>query len=236
MDIKFLLTVGILSSLTAGCGGGGGGSPAATITTAVPVVTTAPTPTLAVAGPVVPIELAIAGLYSVSRHFERTETDAKGNVYVGTADITVNADTLFERATAKRTDVRRNLTKNGVSLQASSESDFFLVSPYRVVGTQSNDTSLYIIASGQVPLPATGKPGDSGYFYDSTFYDSPAKNLVLATATNRWEIAADTPTSVLFCVNSVITFTQGAGNATKSECYQINTAGNVFGIGFKVPS
>ena len=225
-----MILAAVATVLVSACGGGNGGSGGAAVASP-PVIA----PTIQ-AGPTVPIEAAISSLYASAHTFNRTETDPRnGNIYNVAADFIVGADAIVDGLSVKSSNVVRAITKNGAPFQSSSEIRYFSLNPYRLIGIQSRDSSLYLAASGQVPLPATGKPGDAGVFYSATTYDSVGKNIVLSTETQRWTIDADTPTTVRFCINSVTSIATVAGNVSKSDCYKIDSQGNVVGIGFTVP-
>lgn len=248
------------SILVAGCGGGGGGGsdtpasvtpppvtappvttpPVTTPPVTTPPVTTPPVTTPPVSGdtgPTVPLEAAISSLYSTTRTFSRTETDPRnGDIYDVKADYVVGANTTFENVAVKTVNITRNIKKNGVQFSSSSQNDFFQASPYRLIGTTFPSSPVYVVASSQVALPVTAKPGDSGKFYDTLTYDSANKNLVLAGSSLSWAVTADTATTVTFCVNSINVVAQVPGATTRSDCYKIDTTGTVQSIGFSIPT
>ena len=235
MKTMILTLATVATALLGGCGGGGGGGgPTSTVPVSVaapPVANPGPT------GPTVLVEAAISSLYAQTHAYDRTETDPRnGNIYNVKATFTVGADSAIEGQAAKTSTITRNLTKNGVAFTSSAQTDYFQLAPYRLLGSRSPDSSLYLVASSQFPLPATGKPGDTGKFYTATVYDSVNKNVVLSTSVVSWAIGADTDASVTFCINGVTTVNQIAGTTSTSDCYKLNTTGNVIGIGFTVPN
>lgn len=248
--------------LLAGCGGGGGGgattasatpsSGSGTITAAGPTGAGAGTsastgagagagtiPVTGSSGPTVPIEPAISSLYSTPHHFDKPNNidPRNGDNYSVVADYTPGADTVFEGVAVKTVAITRDVTKTGTPLPRSSQTDFFQISPYKLIGTTfPGQNNFYVVASAQIALPPTGKPGDTGNFYNSTTYDSAAKNFVVATSTQTWKVSADTDTSVIFCIDSVVTTVGVAGTKTKSDCYRIDTNGTIPSIFFTVPN
>jgi hypothetical protein len=85
----------------------------------------------------------------------------------------------------------------------------------------------YTVAANQIAIPATGKAGDVGSL-STTTYSSNAKAVILATTTATWELQADTPSTAWLCVNTTVRPTTG-GTIIGSECYKINSNGNVVG-------
>ena len=200
------------------CGGGGGGT-----STGAPVAVQLPPVTVAASGPTIALDAAFTNLYAAPHNFDRTETDpATGTTYRGVADFAVGPDTTKEGNVVKSATVRRALIKNGTVIRQSSEVSYFQTVPYKLIATQSLDSSLYQVVSGQNPLPTEAKAGQSGQFYNATVYDSAEKKTVLSTSTYKWEIKADTATSLIFCVNSTTTVPNVPGTATDSDCYRVN--------------
>ncbi len=224
MNFKFLAVSVLCSQVLAACGGGGsstnaGASAAAPM--AVAAVSDPSTPTIAV-------DATITDLYAAPHNFDRTETDpGTGNVYIALADFSVGPDTTIEGTGVKSASVRRALIKNGVVIQGSSEISYFQTAPYKLIATQSLDSPLYQVVSGQSTLPTEGRAGQSGPFYNATFYDSPAKKTVVSTSTYTWQILADTATTLTFCINSTTTFPNVPGTFTNADCYKVNAPDGV---------
>ena len=230
MSIKHLWFLAAVSILVSGCGGGGSGETPGSVATPTSVVPT-------VAGPTVPLEAAISALFSTTRTYTRTETGLNnGDVYDFEASYVMGAPTSFEGTQVRTVSVTHSIKKNGAQFSTSSQNDYFLASPYRLIGTTLQNSSVYVVASGQIPLPATAKPGDSGKFYDTITYDSASKKTVLATSSLSWAVTADTATTVTFCVNSVNVVSQIPGSTNRSDCYKVDTAGTVPMVGFTLPT
>ena len=235
MNLRLLAISAICSPLLSACGGGGGGSAPGTN---LHVVQGPPL----VAGPVVAtvaIDSEISDLYTSPHHFDRSETDpATGNVYNVVADFAVGQDAVIEGVNTKSATVRRVVTKNGAPFQASSETRYFQVAPYKLIAVQSLDTPLYLLASAQKALPATAQAGQSDAFYNANVYESAQKQTVLSMSTYKWEVTpdpADVAASLTFCINSVTTIPGVSGSSSNSECYKVKQPGIVTGVGFTLP-
>ena len=185
----------------------------------------------------VPIESAITALYTINRNFRRTETaSGTADVYVFSRDFTVGAATTIENLVAGSVDITGSVIKNGALLTTSGQTDYFLTAPYRLISRKFSGNPLYLVASNQQALPATGKSGDTGKFYDAVTYDSSAKVNVVSTSTQTWAITPDTDTSVTFCIVSTTSIPQLAGTTSKSDCYKIGTNGTVTSVAFLLPN
>ena len=230
--IYFTAAIGFLLS---GCGGGGGsGAPTAPAVTPAPPVTVAPvTPVPQVI--VVQLNAAVSALYSLPHDFNNTVKSPAGDTYNARVVYSNIVDTNIESLAVKSVDIKRTILKNDAPLQSSSETSFFQLNPYRLVSSKSMDNPLYIVASNQVALPTTAKPGDSGAYYDSTTFDSTGKNLILSTAKHTWSLSSESATTVLFCDNSVISIAQISGTTTRADCYQIDTNSNVVSNRLVIP-
>ena len=184
-----------------------------------------------------PIESAIATLYSNTRHFERTIVDPKnGDTYVFTRDFTVGVNSNIENVPVRTIDIAGAVTRNGVPAGKSAQTDYFQLNNYRLIAQKFAGSPLYVVASNQQPLPATGKPGDSGKFYDAITYESTGKGVVLATSSQTWNITPDTDTSVTFCIVSTSVLQPFSTVSTKSDCYKIDTTGFVTSVSFSLPN
>ena len=261
VNTKFLAVSAAIVTLLAGCGGGGGGTSAPASTTggtagggtsgavssggttggtATGTTTGSIAPgSGATTGPTVPINAAITNLYATSHHYDKPNNidPRNGDNYGVVADYTPGGDTSFEGVAAKTVTISRTVTKNGAAFSQSSQIDYFKIGPYTLGGTTyPSPNNLYVVASSQVPLPVTGTVGNSGQFYNSTTYATSAKGTPVATSTATWAITADTDTTVIFCINSVTTVTGVAGTKSASDCYRIDTLGNIPSIFFSVPN
>lgn len=235
MNLRLLAISAICSPLLGACGGGGGGSAPASNP---PVLQGPPV----VAGPAVAtvaIDAAISDLYTSPHHFDRSETDpSTGNVYNVVADFAVGPDAVVEGVSTKSATVKRVVTKNGAPFQASSETRYFQVAPYRLIAVQSLDSPLYLLASAQKALPTTAQAGQSDAFYNANVYESAQKQTVLSMSTYKWEVTpdpADISASLTFCINSVTTIPGVPGSSANAECYKVKQPGTVSGVGFTVP-
>lgn len=238
MKIKSLVVSILCAQGLVACGGGGTSAAPPGVGDPAPT----PVPTQAVAGPVVRIDAAIANLYLAPHHFERTETVPTTNItYNGVADFSTGADVSVEGANVKSASVQRSLTKaDGTAVRKSSEISYFQSAPYRLIATQSLDSSYYQVVSQQVALPDTSKAGDSGAFYNATVYESSAKKTVLSTSKYTWTVSADSADSLTFCVNSITISPAVPGTVANSECYKVSTSNatvpdTVIAVSFTVP-
>lgn len=228
-SIKSVAVTGLTLAFTlavTSCGGGGGGSGSV-----VP-----PSGGLPVGSPTVLVDSALSALFATVHNFDQTETDpVSRDVFAVKATFVPGPDFFFEGIAVKTADVTRNLSRNNVPFPTLTERTYFQLNPYKLIGTTFPGSSLYVVASNQLPLPVNGKAGDSGKFYDTTTYDSSSKTVVLARSSRTWQINADTATTVNLCVNSTTTVTNVPGTTVKFECYKVDSSGNIVSIAFSIP-
>lgn len=230
--MKFSLanTALLTAVFLAGCGGGGLSADSAT-SPAAPVAT----PPTSV-GPTVALDAAISALYSTNQTYSRVETDPRtGSIYTVTGVFSDVSDTTIENIAVKSVDITRTILKDGTLYRSSSETSYFLTSPYRLIASRFNGSTTYIVASNQMALPTTARPGDAGKFYDLKVYDSPAKGNLLTNISQSWTVAADSATTVSFCVNSLVAVPQSPGITGVPVCVKIDTSGKVAMLGFNIP-
>ena len=250
MNTKRIAISAAVLMLLAGCGGGGGGTSApatsgggtggvSTTTTSgtdttvgaggtsgtAPTTTTTSTST----GPIVKIEPVISKLYEKGQFFAKQDNVVGSDTYGVTVQYTHEADSTFEGAPTATESIKRDVTKNGSFLSSTTQFDYFKLGPFTMLGRyvpNPNAAVTYYVAipSTQVPLPATGKPGDSGDFYTSSMYRNPTDKTLIGYSRQTWKITADTDTSVLFCINSVTTVNP---TRTTQECYKITTSDEI---------
>lgn len=228
---SFLLATAI-GVLLSGCGGGGGGGSEAS---AVPAPVATPPATPSTTPIVIQLNAAISALFGLPHDFNNTVKSANGDTFDARVAYSNIVDTNIENQVVKSVDIKRTVSKNGSPFFSSAETSFFQLSSYRLVATKTPDNPLYVVASNQITLPPTAKPGDSGAFYNATTYDSIGKNVVLSTAVHGWSVAAESATTVLFCDNSTVTVAQVSGTTTRSDCYQIDADSNVVSNRLVIP-
>lgn len=257
MNTKQIAVSATFLTLLAGCGGGGGGgsSPSAQTPTGSPGSTTpggsgtttggtgtgtgagSTTTTTAATGPIVPIEQALINLYTAGKAFNRTNVIGN-DTYVVMATYTNTGAGNFEGAPVTKESIVRYVTKNGSFFYSSDQTDYFETAPaFKIDGRLfPNQAASYYVtsASSFTKLPAFGKPGDSGSFYTATIYDSSNKSVTIGTATQTWNVAADTSSSALFCINTILQI--GSNSTTQDDCYKITTTGEVPSVLFSTPN
>ena len=253
MNVKILLLSALCSQLLVACGGGGGStsptpSAVGTTPTSTTPTATAPTDSTASLGPGITIDAAFSDLYTSQHNFKTTETDpSTGISYNAKADFLPGPDTTIEGVRAKSASVQRTLrqdSETGPIVRQTSEIQYFLTNPYKLIAVQSLDSPrLYRVASAQQdlpPFPTLSYAGQSAAFYNATDWDSAQKNQIVFTSTNQWATTADSPSTLTFCVNSTTMSPLVTGTAKGSDCYKVQaaTAGKpsiVLGVGFVVP-
>ena len=240
MNVKILLLSALCSQLLVACGGGGGSTSPAPAPP--PPAPTDPTASL---GPGITIDAAFSNLFTVAHFYQTTEKDPATNIsYNAVADFRPGPDTMIEGVLAKSASVQRTLRQDsatGPIVRQTSEIQYFLTEPYKLIAVQSLDNPrLYRVASVQKNLPALAYAGEKAAFYNATDWDSAQKNQIVFTSTNQWAITADSQTTLTFCINSTTMSPLIPGTALASDCYKVQATVNgtpsvVVGVGFVVP-
>jgi hypothetical protein len=176
-------------------------------------------------------------LYTAGKTFNRINTIG-ADTYVVMATYVNMGGTTFEGAPVTGESIKRNVTKNGAPFFSSDQTDYYRTSPsFRIDGRSiPGAAASYFVSSptDYTKLPVTGKPGDSGPFYNATIYDSAAKTVTVGTSAQTWNITADSDTTVRFCIHTVITI--GNSATSQDDCYKIDTAGEIPSVLFSTPS
>lgn len=207
------------SLLVAACGGGGSDSSGT-------VTTTPPAPAVKT----YPIESAVTAFNTSSHTNTLTYTDSKGNVFTIEYSNAPGADASFNGQAAKTSVVTAVLKLNGALVETTSQTVYFQIAPFKVLGTLDSD-GLYSIAANQGTLPASAKVGDTGSFFTSTEYASASSSTIVSHTVGTWTLEANTADTAYFCKNDSITDnTVNAQPVTSSECYRVNAAGTVLGM------
>ena len=241
MNVKILLLSALCSQLLVACGGGGGSTSPAP---APPPP--APTDSTASLGPGITIDAAFSNLYEFPHLYKTIEKDPTTNIsYSAVAEFRPGLDATIEGVRAKSASVQRTLrqdSETGPIVRQTSEIQYFLTNPYKLIAVQSLDSSLYRVATEQQNLPALAYAGQSALFYNATDYFSASNRQVAYTSKNQWAITADpqTTANLTFCVNSTTMSPLVTGTATASDCYKVQATVNgtpsvVVGVGFVVP-
>ncbi len=144
------------------------------------------------------------------------------------------ADASFEGAL--RQALRETTTIIGGSENQTVVSTmYFSTNPFVDHGSVEQDGARSVLTpTGN--LPSFARVGDSGPLNTGTSYTDASKQVITATVTNTWSLDADTATTALACLRSVIRQVGAATPITGAQCWRIDTAGNVLGsqvtIGF----
>ena len=200
----------------AACGGGGGGS--------APPPTTSPTTQFSIAGAMT--------AYAQSAHsYNLATTDAQGNTYTAQINIAPGPGATLAGHATSTTNSSSIIKKNGAVIGTSSATAYFYPSPYELL-LERTSTGKCDVTRDRHTLPSSATIGQSGpfYAYDTWACDANLKALgfISESATTAvWSLAADTPATAWFCVNYT-TIEQFLGTrSTGSDCYKIDSAGNV---------
>jgi hypothetical protein len=179
-----VLTLTLLSALSA-CGGGGGGSTAST-------------------GPVASTETfqlrtAYVNYVTETRSLPFTVTGTtSGNSVTGSGTATQGALTsaTFESQAAqqKTTTITGSVTANSVTTPLSSTSTTYVDSNYNPLGSSGTD---YTVVTNGTSIPTTSRVNDTGTWYSTIRYTSSTKVTQRGTGTVSYVLEPDTASTAL---------------------------------------
>ncbi len=136
-------------------------------------------------------------------------------------------DMVFEGVTHK-SNLQTITMTGGNANTATSSTLYFKTGPYFGSGSLDVDGS-YTVSVRTGDLPTAAAVGASGLLSTDTVYANATKALVTATAVTTWSLEADTATTVLACLNSVVTERSPPDVSGQKVCFRINAAGDVAG-------
>lgn len=253
MNTKLIAVSATFLTLLAGCGGGGGGgsttpqagagangnagvSPAGAGSTTGGSANGGGNVGTTVTGPRVPIDKAIAELYTTGKSYSRPNNVNGVNLIVAATYMNtgvVNTD-------GAATSVKRKVTRSadGSTFYESDQTDSFTTGPFkinrRVLPGQAAES---FVTTSFKALPESGIPGESGDFYTANIFTSAQfGGGKIGMATYTWDISPDTEfplDAAIFCIRGTI---EVPGGTTKqSDCYKIlNKPSDL--RGFDIPS
>lgn len=207
---KSFLTVLGAAALTA-CGGGGD----------------APAGGAAISTATFPIETAFQSLINQSHNFNLTAT-YQGQSFLLSLARNPLANTSFEGAVRRATQSVGTLRSGGAVVNTISQISYFDLTAAKPVGSVSSDGS-YSLITALATFPSSTTVGMQGVGWTSVTYSDASKSIKTEDETLNWSLDADTTTTAWLCGNSVTHFTNGSSNVTSSECYKINTGGQILG-------
>lgn len=181
-----------------------------------------------------PIDAAASAWKQGSHSVSITATDSSNNTYTLNYSTTPGGASTFQGGAASTATTSSLLKKNGVLISSSSGTDYFQLSPFKPLGHVDATTNYATVVTSWTQLPATATVGQSGAFSTDTEYTSVGaigtKGSVVDTATTTWSLEADTASTAWFCLNQTVVYTASTPTLTESECYKLDTSGNVLAV------
>jgi hypothetical protein len=211
---ELLAALGLSVAALAGCGGGG--SHPANLSSA-------------------PGEAAINAYHQATHQTTLSAMDSSGNNYTLQLSSVPNAGTTtFEgNAPAYSTVDTVTIDANGMVAASSVGTSYFLLNPYVPLGQVSSTGTPYAVVTSSFPVPTTWNVGSSGPVSNLTFYHDSTKTAVDISETSTYSVEARNSTTLLVCLNSVLSNVTAQGTAdgqadgTGSACYSVDASGNM---------
>ena len=205
------VSAGCAALILSACGGGGDAGTAA--------------PTLDF-----PLASAIS-TYATTAHQFNLAGALDGVSYTLNYSQTPGAAASFEGKPASTAVQTVVLRANGVLALDTTSTSYFAANPYVVYGSIDPADGAYSVFTQTANFPPSARIGQTGAVGSSIDFVSFQNRVVTGTSTVSWSLEADTATTALFCLNTLI---PGPPSFTGSECYRLNANGVVSGLVLKV--
>lgn len=215
MKLRHLLTVTLLSTFLAACGGGGGGVPASPL----PVVST----------DTFQIKTAyINDFNDTSSHPFTVSGTTAGFVVTGSGTVTQSPVTngLFEGATVlqKTSTVTGSFVANGVTIPLIAADTAYMDANYVAKGWTGEG---YVVVTSATNVPDTAKVNDTGLWHTSNRYANSTKTTLLGTSEVSFALAPDTATTALLKITQIAKDTIGSTVMTATANFRMTPAGDL---------
>lgn len=132
----------------------------------------------------------------------------------------LDAPRFFEGITASASNITLIVTSGGVVRSQQSFTRLFSADPPGFFGTTGADT--YVVVNQTALFPISAKVGEIGTVGTETGYTDISKSQVTGSQSITWSLEADSESTALLCINR-------SGASTGSECYRIDSSGNLLG-------
>lgn len=123
------------------------------------------------------------------------------------------------------------ISANGSLAGESTTTNYFATNPFVTYGAIDRVDGGYSVFIQTANFPVSARVGQSGPLGSGTGFVDGRKLQVTDTSTVSWSLEADTASTALLCVNTVI---PGPPAITGSECYRIDANGTLSGLVLKV--
>jgi hypothetical protein len=174
---------------------------------------------------------AAASAFAQTLHTYTLTAGSGALTYVAQSSYEPGSVTTFEEHIASTANVTFSITQNGNVLQYSSAVAYFQDNPYLGWGSVANDGK-YAVDTGQQTLPASASVGQSGPLQTVTTFADGSRASVLMVTTQTWSLLANNAATAWWCTNSSFAPASGPAIAPQSECYAIDSSGNVSAMMF----
>ena len=177
------------------------------------------------------VDSAVSAYASTAHQFNLTGV-LNGVTYTASFSLTPGAPGTFEGKPASTSVQTVALRSNGTLAAETTTTSYFATNPYYAAyGSVDQVDGGYSVFNQTANLPVTARVGQSGPLGTGIDYADIRKTQVTDTSTVIWSLEADTASTAMLCVNTVI---PGSLPITASECYRIDANGTLSGLVLKV--
>lgn len=182
----------------------------------------------------------VSNVVNTSYTFTVNAQDTYGNIYTIQNSSAPGPSTTFQSLPANTTGVTQFYFENGFTTLKIYWTNYYSASPFQPLGAVANFAgSPEIVNSYQAP-PTTATVGQQFPSLTATLYHDSSYSVVDGTLTETVGLAANTASTALLCFTDTVQLTQAGINdnlyaGTTSNCYVIDTAGNITGMQITAP-
>ncbi len=182
-----------------------------------------------------PGEAAFVNYLQGAHHYTLSATDSSGNQYAiqFTSQPNAATSTFNGKAPAYSTMDTLSLEENGVLIANSISTSYYFLNPYVPLGKTFSIGTPYGLVTSSTPIPATLNVGNTGPVYSLTYYHDSTMTAIDANETVTYSVDANNATTLLMCLNFVlsdVTLVGGADGlvpgAEETDCYSVDASGS----------
>ncbi|MGO9988424.1 MAG: hypothetical protein ACLPSY_06580 [Steroidobacteraceae bacterium] len=191
------------------------------------------------AGPLssAPGEAALVNYLQAAHQYTLNATDSLGNNYTFQINSQPNAatSTFNGEAPAYSTVDTFTLEQNGVLIANSISTSYYLLNPYVPLGKTFGTGTPFGLVTSYTPFPTTLSVGNTGPLDSLTYYHDSTLAIIDANETDSYSVDANNSTTLLMCLNFVVSHVTAVGtaddldgftpNLTETDCYSVDASG-----------
>ncbi len=187
-----------------------------------------------------PINQALVNIATQSYSYSVSSFDGFGNQFTIHYSSAPSGAGTFNGQAAGTSNITESLYENGALLQTDTFVNYYVLSPFKFLGSVGNFPGGVESATSSQSLPATGSVGQTFAALSATLYHDASQTVSDGSLVESDSLAADTASTALFCFNDTVQLTQtgvsdNLTSGASATCFRIDTSGNVQGMQITTP-